>query len=681
MKLIKKNVSVIIEARLNSSRFPRKLAKKILGKFVISHQIKRLKKSKEINNIILASPSRDGHFFKKICKIENIQYFGGDENNVLKRVYLAAKKFNSQIIVRCTGDCPLIDPKIIDQIINKFKKSDVDFMSNTLKLSYPDGMDVSIFTIKKLKYAFNKAKTKIEKENITKILREDKNISKKNMLYDNDFSDLRLTLDEEEDFNLIKNIYEYFYSKKNMDFSLEDILKYKSNNPEIFNINKHIKRNMGSKLNFGQKKWITAKNTILGGNMLLSKKPERILPERWPVYYKKAKGSYVWDLENNKYLDIGLMGVGTNILGYSNNQIDRAVSKAIFNGNMSSLNCIEEVELSKKLLSINPWAGMVKFARTGGEANAMAVRIARAAAKNKNIAVCGYHGWHDWYLAANIESKKALNNHLMKGLNPIGVPSKLKSTIFPFEYNDFKKLKKLVEKNKIGIIKMEVARSFESPSFLRKIRKFCNQKNILLIFDECTSGFRETFGGLHLKYKVNPDIAVYGKALGNGYAITSVVGKSEIMKKSSNSFISSTFWTERIGPAAALKTLEIMEKKRSWEKITKKGKYLRFEIKKLIKKNNLKIELTGITPIIRFKFNYENPEVYKTYFAQEFLKEKILTTDLIFVSITHNKENLKKYLSILNKILKKIKINLKKYRNINHLLEVPVAEVEFGRLN
>ncbi|MEC8436765.1 MAG: aminotransferase class III-fold pyridoxal phosphate-dependent enzyme, partial [SAR324 cluster bacterium] len=222
------------------------------------------------------------------------------------------------------------------------------------------------------------------------------------------------------------------------------------------------------------------------------------LPERWPVYYKKAKGSYVWDLENNKYLDIGLMGVGTNILGYSNNQIDRAVSKAIFNGNMSSLNCIEEVELSKKLLSINPWAGMVKFARTGGEANAMAVRIARAASKNKNIAVCGYHGWHDWYLAANIESKKALNNHLMKGLNPIGVPSKLKSTIFPFEYNDFEKLKKLVKKNNIGIIKMEVARSFESPSFLRKIRKFCNQKNILLIFDECTSGFRETFGGLHL---------------------------------------------------------------------------------------------------------------------------------------------------------------------------------------
>ena len=681
MNLPKKNVSVIIEARLNSSRFPKKLSNKILGKYIIAQQINRIKKCKEVDKIILASPTKDSLFFKKICKQENIEYFGGDENNVLNRVYLAAKKFNSKIIVRCTGDCPVIDPRIIDELILKYKKNNVNFISNTLKLSYPDGMDASIFSIKELRYSIKKAKTQIEKENITKVLREDKNITKKNMLYKNNYSDLRLTLDEEDDYILIKNIYEYFFSKKNYYFSLEDIIKYKTNNPKIFNINEHIKRNMGSKLNYGQKKWITAKNTILGGNMLLSKKPERILPERWPVYYKKAKGSYIWDLENNKYLDLGLMGVGTNILGYSNKLVDAAVSKSINKGNMSSLNCIEEVELSKKLLSINPWAGMVKFARTGGEANSIAVRIARVAAKNENIAVCGYHGWHDWYLAANIQNKKALNNHLMKGLNPIGVPSKLKSTIFPFEYNDLKNLKKIIRKNKIGIIKMEVARSFESPLFLKKIRKICDEKKIILIFDECTSGFRETFGGLHLKYKVNPDIAVYGKALGNGYAITSVVGKKEIMKKSVNSFISSTFWTERIGPTAALKTLEIMEKKKTWKDITKKGKFLRFEIKKLIKKYKLKIELTGIAPIIRFKFNYKTPEIYKTYLAQEFLKEKILTTDLIFISISHDLKSMRKYLFILNKIFKKIKIHLKRYKKINHLLEVPVAEVEFGRLN
>ena len=678
---LKKGISIIIEARLSSTRLPEKVAKKILGMPVIQLQIKRLKKCKEINSIIIASPIKDSWFFKKICKKENVKFFGGDEDNVLNRVYSAAKKYSTKIIVRCTGDCPLIDPSVVDKVVKEYLNSNVKFVSNTLELSYPDGMDVSVFGIKELKYSLEKSKTKISKENITKTLRDHKNISKKNIRYKTNFSKIRLTLDEEEDFILIQNIFKFFFKKKIYDFSLEDILRYRKHNPNIFKINNHIKRNLGSKLSIGQKKWISAKKTILGGNMLLSKKPERILPERWPTYYKKAKGCYIWDLDNKKYLDVGFMGVGTNILGYSNTKIDKAVSDAIKNGNMSTLNCEEEVELSKKLISINPWADMIKFARTGGEANAIAVRIARGATKKNNIAVCGYHGWHDWYLAANISSKKALNNHLISGLNPIGVPKKLKSTIFTFKYGDFESLKKIIKKKNIGIIKMEVARSIVRPLFLKKIRNICNEKKIILIFDECTSGFRETFGGLHLKYNVNPDIAIFGKALGNGYAITAVVGKKEIMKKSINSFISSTFWTERSGPVAALKTLEIMEKTKSWEDIKKKGLYLRKEIYKLVKKYKLKISLTGIAPIIRFKFNYKKPEIYKTFFAQEFLKHKILSSDLIYISVSHNKTILKKYLLVLNHILLKIYECRKKNKSIEHLLEVPIAEVEFGRLN
>ena len=191
--------------------------------------------------------------------------------------------------------------------------------------------------------------------------------------------------------------------------------------------------------------------------------------------------------------------------------------------------------------------------------------------KNDKVAICGYHGWHDWYLSANLK-KDTLGNHLLPGLNPKGVPKSYRNTVYPFNYGDMKKLKSLIKRENISIVKMEVARNKVNVKFLQEVRKITQQKKIILIFDECTSAFRENLGGLHMKYKVYPDIATYGKALGNGYAITAVLGNKYVMENSKDSFISSTFWTERIGPTAALKTLETMKEKKSWIDITKKGK-------------------------------------------------------------------------------------------------------------
>ena len=221
------------------------------------------------------------------------------------------------------------------------------------------------------------------------------------------------------------------------------------------------------------------------------------------------------------------MGIGTNILGYGHPEVDAAVKKTISNGNMSTFNCPEEVELSEKIIQMHPWAHMVKLTRSGGEANAVAIRIARSYAKKRDkIAICGYHGWHDWYLAANLKSKNDLKSHLLPDLEINGVPKNLKNSTFSFEYNNIRQLKELIKKHDIGIVKMEVSRNIKPrDQFLHKVRKITQSKGIVLIFDECTSGFRESFGGLHLKYNVIPDIAIFGKALGNGYAINAVIGK------------------------------------------------------------------------------------------------------------------------------------------------------------
>jgi glutamate-1-semialdehyde 2,1-aminomutase len=344
----------------------------------------------------------------------------------------------------------------------------------------------------------------------------------------------------------------------------------------------------------GQKLWKRAKQVIPGGNMLLSKRSEMFLPDQWPAYFSKSKGCKVWDLDGREYIDMSIMGIGTNILGYGHPEVDDAVMQTIRAGNMSTLNCPEEVYLAEKLVELHPWADMVRFARSGGEANAIAIRIARAATGKDKVAICGYHGWHDWYLSANLGDDKNLAGHLLPGLAPNGVPQNLRGTVFPFNYNNFAELEALVNAHEIGVIKMEVVRNLgPQDGFLDKVRRLATQRGIVLIFDECTSGFRQTFGGLHKMYGVEPDMAMFGKALGNGYAITAVIGRREVMEAAQTTFISSTFWTERIGPAAALKSLEVMERVKSWDQITQTGLEITARWKALAAKYNLSITTNG----------------------------------------------------------------------------------------
>ena len=434
-------------------------------------------------------------------------------------------------------------------------------------------------------------------------------------------------------------------------------------------------------MNRGQKLYKKAKKIILGGNMLLSKRPEMFAPNIWPSYFSKSLGTTVWDMDKKKYTDM-IFSVGQSTLGYCNKEIDKEVLKCIKNGNMTTLNCPEEVLLTKKLIKIHPWAGMAKYARSGGEANAIAIRIARAASSKDGVAICGYHGWHDWYLSVNLTGKEKLAEHLLKGLDPIGVPKSLRNLVHPFRYGDIKSLKKIIKKYSIGVIKMEVARG-EKPNykFLKAVRSIATKKKIVLVFDECTSGFRRNFGGLHMSVGIYPDIAMFGKALGNGYAITAVLGKKSIMQKAEKSFISSTFWTERIGFVAGLKTLEIMEKKKSWEILMKHGKYFNKKISELALKYKLKILISGIESITSFSFQSKYNLHYKTYITQEMLKKNYLASNLIFISTLHNKKIIDLYIKKLDPIFKKISFFEKNKLDVSSYIKNGVCHKTFQRLN
>jgi glutamate-1-semialdehyde 2,1-aminomutase len=427
----------------------------------------------------------------------------------------------------------------------------------------------------------------------------------------------------------------------------------------------------------GQALYKIAKKIIPGGNSFFSKRPELYLPNSWPPYFKKTKGCQIWDIDNNRYTDMGLMGVGTNTLGYNNPAVDQAVLKVVRSGNLSSLNSTEEVMLAKELIKIHPWAKNVKFARTGGEANAIAIRIARSYSKKVNIAICGYHGWHDWYLAENLKQTKKLGNHVKIK----GVPKNLKNTIYSFEYNNFKQLEYLVKNKKIGIICMEVTRNEEPKNnFLKKIRRLANKNKIVLIFDECTSAFRKNYGGIHQLYKVTPDLALFGKALGNGYAITAIIGKKKIMRHSQESFISSTFWTERIGLAAGLATLKEMKKIKSWRIIDKNGKYIVKKLTELANKNKIEIKIQGIPSICNYIIISKNWQKYKTFITQEMLKKGFLATNAIYTCISHTKKIIDKYFFELEPIFRIIK-KCENGEKISKYLKHPVCHRHFKRLN
>ena len=417
----------------------------------------------------------------------------------------------------------------------------------------------------------------------------------------------------------------------------------------------------------GQELYKKAKRLIPGGTMLLSKRPEMFLPDQWPSYFSKAKGCKVWDLDGKEYTDVSIMGIGTNTLGYGHEEVDDAVFRVVRDGNMSTFCCPEEVELAEKLIELNPWAGMVRFSRSGGEVNSIAIRIARAASGKDKVAICGYHGWHDWYLSVNLGENDALAGHLLPVLEQEVLHRGLRGSI--------------VNHNDLAAIKMEVCRNMgPEDNFLQKVRQLATERNIILIFDECTSGFRQTFGGLYQIYGVEPDMAIYGKTLGNGYAITAVVGKTEIMEAAQKTFISSTFWTERIGPAAAIASLKVMERIHSWDIITQIGKEIKQRWQTLADKHGVAITQWGIPALAGYTFESKNALAYKTYITQEMLAKGYLAGNSVYACIEHTPEVLDGYFYELDKLFADIR-EFEDGRDVMKELKGPVCHSGFKRLN
>lgn len=433
----------------------------------------------------------------------------------------------------------------------------------------------------------------------------------------------------------------------------------------------------------GQETYKKAKKLIPGGTSLLSKRPEMFLPEGWPSYYKSAKGVKIRDLDGNTFIDMSIMGVGANILGYADDDVDNAVIKAIKNGQQTSLICEEEVILAQKLVELHPWSSMVRYARGGGEAMSIAIRVARAHTKREKVIISGYHGWTDWYLAANLGDNEALDGHLIPGLEPAGVPRSLKDTTYAFHYNKIEQLKATIKENpnEIAAIVMEPQRS-EHPvkKFLDEVRKIADKIGAVLVFDEITTGFRMNIGGIHKNSNVNPDLAIFAKAMANGYAMAAIVGREEIMQSSQDSFISSTNWTERVGPVAALATIKKFEKENVLEHIKTIGNQTMDGWRKISDNSSLKLKVSGLPTLNHFHFEHENELELNTLFTQKMLEQGYMAWNQFKPSYAHTEKIINEYLEVMGEVIKKLSlIKDDKEKILEELVSIP-AKRGFYRL-
>jgi glutamate-1-semialdehyde 2,1-aminomutase len=390
----------------------------------------------------------------------------------------------------------------------------------------------------------------------------------------------------------------------------------------------------------GPELWQHARTVISGGTGLLSKRAEMFDAKSWPSYFSRCNGSDVWDLNDRRYVDCA-GGVGAILLGYADPDVTAAVTRRLSLGTYCSLVSPQEVELADRLLSLHPWAGKVRYARGGGDGMNMSVRIARAATGRSGVAFCGYHGWHDWYLAANLGENDALNGHLLPGLDPKGVPRELKGTALPFKYNDFASFEAALAKlgDNLACVVMEPMRSqLPKDDFLTKIAARCRAAGGVFIVDEVTSGLRFGHPGAMARLGIEPDVVVYAKAMSNGFPFGAVIGREPIMAAADGSFISSSYWTDGVGPAAALAVLEKVERLGVQQIIWARGERLQNSLRALAARHTAcKLVVGGMPaiPTMVFDLGPDTP-LAQTLYVRKMRERGFLVATYHYVMLAHD---------------------------------------------
>lgn len=677
-------VVAIIQARMGSTRFPGKCLADICGQPMLGRVIDRVRRARLVDEVIVATTDCPGDdSIALFCFREGIRCFRGAEHDVLDRFYQAANAVAAHAVVRITADCPLIDPAVIDRIISKFNEGNHEYVSNTLRYTFPDGLDAEVFSFSALRRAWEQSGKASEREHVTPYLKTS-SFRRANFECDgqDSLAQLRWTVDREEDLNLVREIYSHF---GHLDFGYEDVVQLLRERPLIAELQTsgilnegyyrslYLQASGGSApkrpLNNSGTWFERAKNVIPGCAQTFSKGYTQYVQGVAPVFLARGKGCRVWDVDGNEYVDF-VQGLLPNILGYANEEVNRAVAQQLAEGNSFSLPHPLEVRLAERLTQLIPCAEMVRFGKNGSDATAGAVRVARAFTGRDRIACCGYHGWQDWYIASTTRNA--------------GVPEAVRNLTHCFRYNDLGSLESLLEQHatEFAAVIMEPL-NFQppEPGFLESVKQLAHKHGALLIFDEICSGFHFGLGGAQKRFGVIPDLACFGKALGNGYPISCIVGCKEVMRWFEEVFFSFTFAGEVASMAAAMSVLDILENTDALARMEANGRTLQDGFTVLAGEAGLGHQLKATAhptwSLLKFLDAAGNDSsLLRSLFQQEAVKRGVLLLSTHNLTAAHEHSDIQQTLEIYADVMKTLSIWMSD-SNPARFLEGPMIQPVF----
>lgn len=678
-------VVAIIQARMGSSRLPGKSMADIEGHPMLWHVVERVKRASLVDRVVVATSTQPAdNAIEEMCRKRGVICYRGSENDVLDRYYHAARREKAPTLVRITADCPLIDPEVIDRVIRRFQRGDLDYASNAMVRSYPDGLDTEVFSFAALERAWHEASKTSEREHVTPYLRSEKfrtgNVENHSTCL---YQHYRWTVDEAEDLEFIRAVYRSFGDKS--DFGMNDVVALLEKNPGLKKINSEIVSNRGYYKSLyddaeavaapqrsieQSKAWLERAGRVIPGSaQTFSKGYSQHVRGVAPVFLAKGKGCRVWDVDGNEYIDY-IQGLLPNILGYAHEEVNTAVAEQLAQGHSFSLPHPLEVELAERLTRLIPCAEMVRFGKNGSDATSGAVRAARALTGRDRIACCGYHGWQDWYIGSTTRNA--------------GVPGAVRVLTHPFVYNDLASLQKLLNdhKGEFAAVIMEPV-NFWPPAdgFLEGVKSLAGEHGALLIFDEICSGFHFGLGGAQKKFGVTPDLACFGKAMGNGFPISCVVGRADVMKVFEEIFFSFTFGGEVASMAAAMTVLDVLETTRALVWMEKNGRILQEGLNSLAKEAGLeeRIKCIGYPFWSLIKFldaDGKDSLLVRSLFTQECVKRGVLLLATHNMTAAHDPLAIEKTLKVYAEVCKTIAKWLSD-KNSDRFLEGPIIQPVF----
>lgn len=653
----------IVQARMGSTRLPGKALMDIAGRPMLARVIERAAAAPGVDKVLVATSTNAlDDAIAEYCKWEGFACFRGDEADVLDRFFHAARACSADAVVRVTADCPLLDPMVVARIVGRFLQGDCDYVSNTLRYTFPDGLDAEVFSFCVLERAWQKATKPSDREHVTPFMRQGSfctvNIESETPVSPNEY---RWTVDNDDDLLFVRSIYDAFAPREKFGMlEIFDLLKVR---PELATAQRKAISNDGyykslyqeataasaPKLKLTQSEvWLERSRKVIPGSaQTFSKGPKQYVRGAAPIFLQRGQGCHAWDVDGNQYIDY-VQGLLPNILGYANEEVNRAVAAQLAEGHSFSLPHPTEVLLAERLTELIPCAEMVRFGKNGSDATSGAVRAARAYTKRDRIACCGYHGWQDWYIGGTTRNA--------------GVPSAVRALTQTFRYNDLAGLEETLKRhaNQYAAVIMEPV-NFEEPApdFLQGVKDLAHRHGALLIFDEICSGFHFGLGGAQKLFAVMPDLACFGKAMGNGFPISCVVGRADVMAVFDEIFFSFTFAGEVASMAAAMKVIDILEQTSALQEMKANGQMLQDGVNVMAREAGLaqRIQCVGRPQwsLMRFR-NADGTDspLMKNLFQQEAVKRGVLLLATHNLSAAHDSPSIVRTLEAYACVLKTV---------------------------